>query len=83
MKRTCPRVSYLAVVAEAWRHGRKAANLVAIDYERLMAESLTDARRRLHIAQPARYEAIRPDERNAFRFPAEPILSGVWPHETA
>jgi ubiquinone biosynthesis protein COQ4 len=82
LKSSCPKVPYLRTVFQAWRHGRKTAWLVALDYERLLAEPLADARHRLNIAQPTHYEAVPLAERNAYRFPAEPALSGFWPHET-
>lgn len=43
---------------EGYRHGRRAAWLLGEDYERLFAEPLAEARRRLGIAQPAAYHAV-------------------------
>lgn len=45
-------------VLEAWRNGRRAAWLPALDYEALFAEPLEEARRRLNIGQPKVYNAV-------------------------
>lgn len=50
-------------VLEAWRHGRKARWLPAEDYERLFAEPLEAARRRLGIASPSVYEGVAEETR--------------------
>lgn len=84
LKRNRPQVPYLQAVYQGWRHGRKAAWLMALDYESLMAEPLAEARQRLKMARPTLYEAVPLVERNARRFPAEEAaLPGVWPHEAA
>ena len=46
---------FARAVWEGWRHGRKANWLVGEDYEKLMAEPLETARRRLNIAEPVLY----------------------------
>ncbi len=45
-------------VVEAWRHGRKARWLPALDYETLFAEPLEAARQRLGIATPQVYLSV-------------------------
>ena len=51
-------------IVEGWRIGRRAAWLQGEDYDRLLAEPLESARRRLRIARPDRYFAVPPAERN-------------------
>ncbi len=46
---------------EAWRNGRKARWLPAVDYEKLFAEPLEAARKRLGIPEPKVYLSV-PDE---------------------
>jgi ubiquinone biosynthesis protein COQ4 len=48
----------LAAVREAYRHGKQAAWLPGEDYIRLLSEPLEEARKRLNILRPARYESI-------------------------
>lgn len=48
-------LAFLRAVREGYRHGRRARWLHGEDYERLLAEPLADARRRLRIADPVRY----------------------------
>ncbi len=47
--------AFAKAVWEGWRHGKRAAWLHAEDYQKLMAEPLASARRRLRIAEPVRY----------------------------
>jgi ubiquinone biosynthesis protein COQ4 len=55
---------YRAAIREASRRGKACAWLPGEDYERLMAEPLEDARRRLGLTPPTAYEAIPPEARN-------------------
>lgn len=83
LKRRCPRVHYLRAVYQAWRQGRRAAWLMALDYERVFGQSLVDARRELKIAQPTLYDAMPLEARSAYEYPAEEVLSGNWPRKAA
>ena len=47
---------FAAAVWEGYRHGKKAKWLVGEDYEKLMAEPLGAARRRLNILEPKAYK---------------------------
>jgi ubiquinone biosynthesis protein COQ4 len=58
ISRSAPGQGTWRAVYEAWRNGRKAAWLPAQDYERLFAEPLEAARRRLNLTPPGRYEAV-------------------------
>jgi ubiquinone biosynthesis protein COQ4 len=49
-----------AAIREARRNGKKAAWMMALDYEALLARPLADARRELGIAEPALYQEIMP-----------------------
>jgi ubiquinone biosynthesis protein COQ4 len=49
---------------EAWRRGDACAWLPGEDYERLLAEPLEAARRRLGLTPPAAYEAVPAEARN-------------------
>ena len=51
-------------IAEGWRNGRRAAWLLAQDYEALLQEPLADVRRKLRIAAPVIYDAIPEAERD-------------------
>jgi ubiquinone biosynthesis protein COQ4 len=59
---------YAPAIWQAWRHGRRAAWLPALDYEDLLAEPLEDARARLRIARPTLYDAVPIKARNGYRF---------------
>ena len=54
-------------VFQAWRDGRRAAWLPGEDYERLFAEPLDVARRRLKIPTPTIYQRVPPSVRNAYQ----------------
>lgn len=54
-------------VFQAWRDGRRAAWLPGEDYERLFAEPLHVARRRLKIPTPTIYQRVPPSVRNAYQ----------------
>ena len=56
--------AYRAAIREASRRGRASAWLPGEDYERLLAEPLDAARRRLGLTPPAAYEAIPVEDRN-------------------
>jgi ubiquinone biosynthesis protein COQ4 len=56
--------AYRAAIREAGRRGEASAWLPAEDYERLLAEPLGSARRRLGLAPPAAYEAVPAEDRN-------------------
>ncbi|MDB5454521.1 MAG: putative uncharacterized protein involved in ubiquinone biosynthesis [Caulobacter sp.] len=55
---------YLKAVREAWRHGRQAAWLPAVDYPALFAEPLEAARARLGVRPNAIYQSIPPEKRD-------------------
>jgi len=55
---------YRRAIREAWRRGRAAAWLPGEDYDRLLAEPLEAARRRLGLALPTAYAAVPPEARN-------------------
>jgi len=69
---------YFACVHEAWRLGRRAAWLPALDYEALFAEPLAEARARLGVLCPSTYLSMPLEARNAYRYPAESIDGGFW-----
>jgi len=53
-----PSIPARKAVLEAYRNGRRAAWLPALDYEALFAEPLADARRRLNIGEPRIYNSV-------------------------
>ena len=55
------------VVFDAWRRGRRAAFLPAVDWETLLAWPLERVRRELHVELPPAYEAAFSDEAQAER----------------
>ncbi|MDR3507310.1 MAG: Coq4 family protein [Caulobacteraceae bacterium] len=59
---------YGRAILQAWRHGRRAEWLPALDYETLLAEPLDVARARLRIAPPTLYDAVPPEARNGYRY---------------
>ena len=61
---------YRVAIREGFRRGRASAWLPGEDYERLLAEPLEVARRRLGLAPPIAYEAIPPQLRNGERVQA-------------
>jgi ubiquinone biosynthesis protein COQ4 len=65
-----PRQPYIRAILEGYRRGRSAVWLLGEDYERIMAEPLESARRRLQIA-PARIYASVPVELRDLAIPAE------------
>jgi ubiquinone biosynthesis protein COQ4 len=56
---------YAKAIWQGYQRGRAAAWLLGADYERVMAESLDAARRRLNITPPTIYDAIPPAARDA------------------
>jgi ubiquinone biosynthesis protein COQ4 len=54
---------YKRAIWQGYRRGKAARWLLGEDYERLMAEPLDSARRRLNITPPTYYDAIPPDVR--------------------
>ena len=62
--RKAKRYPYVQAIWEGYRRGRAAAWLLAEDYERLMAEPLEAARRRLGLGAPAIYDSIPPEARD-------------------
>lgn len=62
---------YGRAILQAWRHGRRASWLPALDYEALLSEPLETARARLRIARPSFYEAVPQEARNGYRFDGE------------
>ena len=79
LKRLNWRTPYIAAVSQAWRNGRRARSLDAIDYGELFAEPLTTARKRLHIRPPSIYQRVGLAARNGYRYPAEPNTFELWP----
>ena len=63
-------VPAIRAVMEAWRNGRRAAWLPALDYEALFAEPLEAARARLGVAAPAVYRAVPREARLALKLRA-------------
>jgi len=59
LKRQFPGAPCFAAVYEAYRSGRAAAWLEALDYEALFSESLETARAHLGITRPALYERLK------------------------
>jgi ubiquinone biosynthesis protein COQ4 len=55
---------YLQAVREAWRRGRQAAWLPAVDYPALFAEPLEAARARLGVRPNSVYRSIPPEKRD-------------------
>lgn len=55
---------YVGAIWEGYKRGRAAAWLLGEDYERLMAEPLESARRRLGLTPPVTYESIPPEARD-------------------
>lgn len=56
-----------SAILEAWRRGRRAAWLPALDYEALLAEPLDLARARLGLEGPTLYDRVPVEVRNAYR----------------
>lgn len=67
IRREARSVPSLKAVVEAWRNGRKAAWLPGQDYERLFAEPLEAARRRLGIEAPKTYQSVPADVRASLK----------------
>lgn len=59
-----PRQPYARAIWQGYRRGKAAAWLLGEDYERLLAEPLEAARRRLKITPPTVYDAIPAEFRN-------------------
>lgn len=59
-----PQYPYRKAIWQGYLRGRRAAWLLGEDYERLMAEPLDSARRRLNITPPTLYDAIPPQARD-------------------
>jgi ubiquinone biosynthesis protein COQ4 len=57
--------AFAKAIWQAYRHGREAAWLPALDYEALFSEPLETARERLQISRPTAYEAIPAEARDA------------------
>jgi ubiquinone biosynthesis protein COQ4 len=55
---------YMRAIWEGYRRGRTARWLLGEDYERLLAEPLESARRRLGVVPAAVYESIPPEHRD-------------------
>lgn len=53
--RVTGKLDFFKAVIEGYRHGKQAGWLHGEDYETLLAEPLDQARRRLNIAEPAKY----------------------------
>lgn len=74
------RQPYLRAVFEAWRIGRKADWLPALDYERLFAQTLEQARQELGLSVPAIYHSIPLEARGAYRYSDERELKIARAH---
>ena len=61
---------YRVAIREGFARGKACAWLPGEDYERLLAEPLDAARRRLGLAPPSAYQAIPADRRNGERIQA-------------
>jgi ubiquinone biosynthesis protein COQ4 len=61
---------YGKAVREAWRNGRNAAWLPAVDYPALFAMPLDEARRAYGVAPNTAYQTIPPDHRDRFHHAA-------------
>jgi ubiquinone biosynthesis protein COQ4 len=59
-----PQYPYRKAIWQGYLRGRRAAWLLGEDYERLMAEPLEGARRRLNITPATLYDAIPPEARD-------------------
>jgi ubiquinone biosynthesis protein COQ4 len=81
LKRACRGQPFAKAIFQAWRLGRQANWLPALDYERLFAEPLELARARLKITIPRIYHAIPPAARNAYRYPPDQVLDDTWAPE--
>lgn len=55
---------HVRAIWQGYRRGKAAAWLLGEDYERLMAEPLEGARRRLRLTPPTVYEAVPPEARD-------------------
>ena len=55
---------YVKAIWQGYQRGRRAKWLLGEDYERLMAEPLESARRRLGLSPPTVYDAIPPEDRD-------------------
>ena len=70
IQRENPAIPARRAVLQAWRHGRAARWLPALDYETLFAEPLDHARARLNIRPPTLYERVPVEARAALRLRA-------------
>ena len=52
--------AWRAAIRQAWRDGKQAQWMIALDYEALLARPLDDVRRELGIAAPTLYREIMP-----------------------
>jgi ubiquinone biosynthesis protein COQ4 len=68
---------YGKAVREAWRNGRAAAWLPAVDYPALFALPLDEARRTYKVAPNSVYQAIPPDYRDRFHHGRRALRQGV------
>jgi ubiquinone biosynthesis protein COQ4 len=64
LQKAAPNLPYGKAVREAWRNGRAAAWLPAVDYPALFALPLDEARRTLKIAPNTAYQGIPPRRRD-------------------
>ncbi|MDE2464487.1 MAG: ubiquinone biosynthesis protein [Alphaproteobacteria bacterium] len=78
LKRNAWRPPFGRALLEAWRHGRQAAWLPALDYVALFEMPLVEARARLRLARPVAYERVPPEARNGFRYAADAVVGGEW-----
>jgi ubiquinone biosynthesis protein COQ4 len=65
------RQPYIQAAFQAWQIGRKADWLPALDYERLFAQPLEEARRELRLSTPTVYHSIPLEARGAYRYSDE------------
>ncbi|HEV2082860.1 MAG TPA: Coq4 family protein [Brevundimonas sp.] len=70
IRREAPGVPALRAVAQAWRLGRRARWLPALDYEALFREPLDAARARLGLTPPTIYDAVPETTRAALKLRA-------------
>lgn len=83
LKRNYRGAPFFRAIWQAWRHGRRAAWLPALDYESLFAEPLEVARERLNILRPTIYESVPREARNAYQYPAEREYDTGWQRPAA
>ncbi len=65
------RQPYARAVFQGWQMGRKAEWLPALDYERLFAQPIEEARKELRLSTPTVYQSVPLEARGAYRYSDE------------